>query len=587
MRQLIEWFQGWSIATKQFVFLFFVTAILFFSLATLNLRDAESLYRDQVIHDSEVLMTRTADLIEAYLDNVNNVLLMLSSSKDLFVDGNEEQTVQTLRHYAKSNSSLIGALYLIRSDGKVYSNQQTYYEILGHPQLQRLSELAKTNYGSISVSGPYNSPLSELTVAYTKSIMNERNEYLGAAVLEINLSFLYKRISPLLINSHQTFVMITKSGEPVYLLDSKDDMLPFKNAIYPPQLTGDFMALVSDLPLGVNHIEGAKGKLVTVKSAYNRLGWSVVLFIEESYFYQATQKLHNNFSSAGIIWLFALLFCSYMMSRYFTSPIRTLVQKMDHFRDFTVIFPLTTTRKDEIGKLYSSYKAMLNRIHFLIKEIKEIEERKKETEMKMLQSQIAPHFIYNTLACVISLAKQNKTQEVIQTIKSLVGLLSFSIDRISSIVKLQDELEMLRMYVQIQKVRYGDKVNFIEDCDPKTLNCPILKLTLQPIVENAIFHGLAPQKKSGTIIIRTFRRKDKVQIYIRDNGMGMKREVAKGLLQENLHQLDKSRFTSIGLKNVNERIKLHYGESFGMKIRSVPGIGTIVRISIPNRIEMS
>lgn len=237
-----------------------------------------------------------------------------------------------------------------------------------------------------------------------------------------------------------------------------------------------------------------------------------------------------------------------MMSRYFTSPIRTLVQKMDHSRDFTVIFPLTTTRKDEIGKLYSSYKAMLNRIHFLIKEIKEIEERKKETELKILQSQIAPHFIYNTLACVISLAKQNKTQEVVQTIKSLVSLLSFSIDRISSIVKLQDELEMLRMYVQIQKVRYGDKISFIEDCDPKTLNCPILKLTLQPIVENAIFHGLAPQKKSGTIIIRTSRHKDKVQIHIRDNGMGMTQEVANGLLQENLHQMDKSRFTSIGLK---------------------------------------
>ncbi|TBL81982.1 cache domain-containing sensor histidine kinase [Paenibacillus thalictri] len=587
MRQAIEWFQGWSIATKQFVFLFLVTAVLFFSLATLNLREAEGLYRDQVIHDSEVLLTRTADLIESYLDNVNNVLLMLSSNQELFAEGSEAQSVQTLRNYAKSNSSLIGALYLIRSDGKVYSNQQAFYDIMGHPHLQQLTELARANTSLISVSGLYNSPLAGPTVAYTKAIVNERNEYLGAAVLEINLNLLYTRIAPLLINSHQTFVMLTKTGQPVYLPGTQDDMLLFQRAVYPPQLTAEFMTRVSDLPFGVSHIQGAKDQLVTLKSAYNRLGWSVVLFIEESYFYQAAQKLHKNFSSAGVIWLLALLFCTYMMSRYFTSPIRTLVQKMDHLRDFSTTFALSTARKDEIGRLYSSYKALINRIHFLIKEVKEIEERKKETELKMLQSQIAPHFIYNTLACVSSLAKLNKQQEVVQTIKSLVGLLSFSFDRISSVVRLKDELEMLRMYVQIQNVRSGDKIGYIEQCDPEIMSSPILKLTLQPIVENAIFHGLARRKSAGVVTLRAFMRGDRVNIYIHDNGMGMSPETVRRLLQETPSQRVASRFTSIGLKNVNERIQLHYGERYGLKIRSTPEIGTTVRISIPQRAEIS
>ncbi len=580
MKALWAGLSGLSIATKQFVFLFFVALLLFLTLAYVNLRDAERLYRHQVVRDAESLMTRTADLIDAYLDNANNVLVMLSQSQELFEEGNEDKAIRTMRNYAVSNNSAIDALYLIRSDGKVLTNNQVFYEIMGHPRLEHLLEVANNNYRAVNVSEPYHSPYAGYTVAYTKPVFDGSNAFVGTAVVEINLNMMIGRIAPLLIGPHQTFVMVTKSGETVDTQNAKSELLPYVPSVYPPRLDDRFQQRVGQLPVGIHSLQGAVEPLVAVKSNYNRMGWSIVLFIEESHFFHAVQMLHTNFRSAGIVWLIALIFCTFMLSRYFTSPIRALAQKMEHAQNFKPVLLPSTKRRDEIGKLVSSYNAMTQRNHLLIEEVKAIELHKKELEMKMLQSQIAPHFLYNTLACISSLAKQRMTAEVVQTVKSLVGLLSFSFDRTQSTVKLKDELEVLRMYVQIQQVRYGDKISLTERIDPEALEAPILKLTLQPIVENAIFHGLAPRKAPGTVRVTANMRRGKLLIFVRDDGNGMPPALARRLLQDDPAPAA-GKFTSIGLKNVNERIRLYHGNRYGLRIRSIPGVGTVVRIVIP------
>lgn len=136
------------------------------------------------------------------------------------------------------------------------------------------------------------------------------------------------------------------------------------------------------------------------------------------------------------------------------------------------------------------------------------------------------------------------------------------------------------MYVQIQQVRYGDKISLTERIDPEALEAPILKLTLQPIVENAIFHGLAPRKAPGTVRVTANMRRGKLSIFVRDDGKGMPPALARRLLQDDPTPAE-GKFTSIGLKNVNDRIRLYHGHRYGLRIRSIPGVGTVVRIVIP------
>lgn len=190
-----------GIATKQFFYLFMVTLLLFMLLAWSNLNEAEALLKDQVTKDAELLVARTNQYIDATLDNVENILLLLSTRQDLLEeDGNDPEAVRTLQSFADYNSSVVRTLYFVRSDGKVFSNTQVNYDIIGNPHLEELYAQALGNYGSIQVSEPYVSPLSGRTLAYMMPVKDRNNEVRGVIVAELGLDLLVSRISPSSIN---------------------------------------------------------------------------------------------------------------------------------------------------------------------------------------------------------------------------------------------------------------------------------------------------------------------------------------------------------------------------------------------------
>lgn len=579
MTKLFHWYASLGLATKQFIYLFIVTLLLFLGLAWRNLHEAESLLQNQLTRDAELLVSRTNQYIDASLDNVENMLLLLSTRADLLEKGNEEEAIDTLRKFADYNNSIAKTLYMIRADGSVYSSSQVYFEIIGNPRLQELYALALQNYGSINVSEPYYSPMSGHTLAYVLPITGANKQVLGVMVVELNLDLLTERIAPMI---YQSYVLFTKDGNVINRLDSRDKLLPFEQASFPPQLQDGFRKQLVTLKIGVNGIKGhSLNPLVAVKSAKNRLGWSLAAFIEEDYFYQDLQKLNNNYRTASIVWIIVLLLSAYLLSRSFTHPIRRFVEKMDRLNDLQVVAKLPVTRRDEIGRLTQSYNAMLERIQSLLQKTKSAEEQKKEYELKMLRSQIAPHFLYNTLACISSLAKQQRIDEVRDTIRSLVKLLSFSFDKQSEYVSLEEELEGLRMYMHIQQVRYGEQYRYALEIDPSVMHYRILKLTLQPLVENALFHGITPNH-GGLITIKAGVEKSMLRLYVRDDGIGIPMEQRGKLLQDH-HGQDRSayRFTGIGLRNVHERIRIHHGEPYGLRIGSAMGRGTVIRVDMP------
>jgi sensor histidine kinase YesM len=224
---------------------------------------------------------------------------------------------------------------------------------------------------------------------------------------------------------------------------------------------------------------------------------------------------------------------------------------------------------------------MMERIHTLVMEMKGMEAKKKHLELGILQSQIAPHFLYNTLACISSLARQKRIDDVRETIRSLVGLLSFSFNRTSEYVTLEEELECLKRYVHIQQIRYGEQFELELLVAPQALSCRMLKLTLQPLVENAIFHGIVPTKVKGCIRVRGRIVQGMLKLYIVDDGLGMERERCQTLLEKRDKPASSGSFTGMGVMNVHERLLIHFGQPSGLTVRSCPGKGTVVRVTLP------
>ncbi|WP_245954618.1 cache domain-containing sensor histidine kinase [Paenibacillus flagellatus] len=570
---MLRWFRSWSMATKQFLLLFLVTFVLFAVLAASNYNRAVELFRSRIVDDAATLMNRTNQFLDSYLDNGQNILMLLSTRTDMLASSEEKDITDFLRTTAETNLNLVKTLYIVRTDGKVFSSSQVFYEVLGNPALPKLVEQALPNYSAM-VSQPYVSPQSGRTVAIARPMLDKRNERVGVAVVELDLDRLYRKLvefSP----PDQTFVLLSDKGRLV-LHDGASGLLPGRESGYRTELSDELVASFNDLSIGTDRYEGPAGPLVTLRSGQNRLGWSLILFMKESYFYQGLSDLNDNYKTAGAAMFVALLLAAFVMSRFATRPIRMLALRMDRVNDMVVVPSITVRREDEIGRLARSFNAMMERIRGLLDETKRMETRKKELELKVLQSQISPHFLYNTLACIGSLARQQRTDEVGATIRALVGVLKLTFDRTSEFVRVEEELEALRQYVLIQKTRYGDKFRFECDVEGGALGLKVLKLTLQPIVENAIFHGILPASGQGDIRVRGTVRGGVLRFVVRDNGVGMK----PGLAGPPAHAA-KERFTGIGMTNVHERIRLRYGEPYGLRFRSVRHAGTVVVLTLP------
>lgn len=597
---MLRWFRSRSMATKQFLLLFVVTAVLFAVLAVTNYNRAAELFRSRSVEDAETLMNRTNQFLDSYLDNGQNILMLLYTRTDFLVSPQEKEISDFLRTIAESNTNLVKTLYIVRSDGKVFSSSQVFYEVLGNPALPKLVEQAKASFSAM-ISQPYVSPQSGRTVAIARPMVDKRNERVGVAVVELDLDRLYRKLVEFSPPS-QAFVLLSDKGGLV-LHDSGTGLLPGLASGYRTELPDEFVASIGELSIGTDRYDGPAGTLVTLRSGQNRLGWSLILFMNESYFYQGISALNDNYKTAGAIMLVLLLLATFVMSRFMTRPIRLLALRMDRVNGMVVVPIVTVRREDEIGKLARSFNAMMERIRDLLVETKRMEARKKELELKVLQSQIAPHFLYNTLACIDSLARQQRIGEVGMTIRALVGVLKFTFDKTSEFVRVGEELEGLHQYMLIQRTRYGDKFRFVCDVGERELGLSVLKLTLQPLVENAIFHGILPASRQGEIVIRGRIRGGVLRFVVRDNGVGMPAARAHGRKPTGAadaigadysreagdprpltgvpSQSAGERFTGIGMANVHERIRLHFGEPYGLRFRSRSNVGTVIVITLP------
>ena len=222
---------------------------------------------------------------------------------------------------------------------------------------------------------------------------------------------------------------------------------------------------------------------------------------------------------------------------------------------------------------------MLERIENLKEQVVEEQEDKRKYELQALQAQINPHFLYNTLDSIIWMAETQDSNIVAMT-EALAKLFRISLNKGNEEILLKKEMEHVKNYLIIQSMRYADKFTFEIRVEPEVEKCRIIKLILQPIVENCIYHGIKKKRGSGHIIIRAFHSEPNLILQVKDDGCGMSRETCEKMLSYEIEQENISG-SGIGVKNVNERIQLRFGKEYGLHYDSEEGKGTTVTYTLP------
>ena len=346
------------------------------------------------------------------------------------------------------------------------------------------------------------------------------------------------------------------NGGYLYLIDGSGELIyhPRQQLIYAGLLEENNRAAAgySD----GSHRESFQGRerQVTVKTV-GYTGWKLVGVVPMEDLEADSHQMVLFGLSLLLFSIFLMAFLNFRISAHISDPIRRLeqsIKELEAGRDNVEI--------EERG----SIRSMVSTMHHLMDDIVQQEAQKRRSELEVLQSQINPHFLYNTLDSVIWMTEAGRYDEAIQMVTSLARLFRISLSRGSSIITLADELEHARHYMNIQQIRYKNRFTTEITAEPGTEGLYTLKLIVQPILENAIYHGMSAAEDEGVISVRAYRRGDDLFIDVEDNGLGMRPEGS-----------------GIGVRNVHQRIQLTFGRQYGLTIQSEPDEGTLVRIHLP------
>lgn len=373
----------------------------------------------------------------------------------------------------------------------------------------------------------------------------------------------------------------TGTGGYVYLISSVGEIL------YHPMMqlidSGRFMEnnLVAAEYKDGNHLENFEGseRIITVKSI-GYTGWKVVGVTPKNVVSLNSIKTRLFIIFMIALILFILTFINSYISSKITDPIKELEKSVGILEEGNLHTPVYIGGSYEIQHLGNSISSMAKRIQVLMSDIVTEHEAKRKQEFDTLQSQINPHFLYNTLDIIVWMIENEQKAEAVKVVTALARFFRISLSKGKSIIMVRDEIEHIRSYLMIQHMRFKNKFTYTIDVAEDCKDLASLKLMLQPLVENAIYHGMEFMDGEGEILIKIWQDVGQLFFVVSDNGLGMNEEQVASLFTESIHSTSK-KGSGIGVKNVNERIKLYFGEQYGLTIRSIPDEGTEITIQLP------
>ncbi|WP_379153180.1 histidine kinase [Paenibacillus sp. sgz5001063] len=476
--------------------------------------------------------------------------------------------INRLVAFAGAEKYVYSMMILDANDGVMTAGNR---EGLSQDLQDRLKPLAIEGAGSNVwyTQGSKNSLLAIRQIkSYTGSTFTL--DHLGTLVIRIRVERIIADSTSTAEDGSQVIVMDKGTGESIY---------PVNPFLLPQELTEEVRRQES-----YRTVSYSKGTYFVAKTNSSYMDWTYINATPfNEMFRQITFVKRLVVVIFGCILLLGLLL-GYRLARSIARPISKLTQKMrriekgdlDNLEEQALGF-VSQTAQDEVSQLNRTFQMMIRRIRELIDENYAKQLVIRETELKALQAQINPHFLYNTLESINWLAKVNKQKQISEMVEALGFLLRSSIGLKDMLISLEKELNIVRSYITIQRTRFEERLDFRMDVPEDLLDALIPKLTLQPLVENAIRYALEPNIEPCIISITITKTESGLDLMVSDNGPGMTAEFIRELQQGNIQ----TRGEGIGLANITERIQIVFGQEWGTDIESEPGEGTTIHVHIP------
>ncbi len=418
------------------------------------------------------------------------------------------------------------------------------------------------------ISGPHAETLLENYYPWVVSIRKDLETSDGrkhAVVMDVRFSQIANYVDEVGIGQHGYCFIMDKNGNIIYH--------PQQQLIY-SGLKQEQTDILTDLEDGAL----VKRNVIYSIRSLDNCDWRIVgvSYIDEL----VTGKVLDAIRILLILIAFLLVtvFCSsFLLSNMISRPIQSLVRAMRDFETDAEEFNYQPVHgSKEIIALSDSFDHMGDRIQDLMEKVRREEVTLRKTELKALQAQINPHFLYNTLDAIGWMCEEERTRDAVEMVNALAKLFRISISKGHELIPIEREVEHARSYLMIQNFRYKNQFTYSFEVEKGCLPYLCNKITLQPIIENAIYHGINRMVDEGEIIIRIFEDGGDIVFSVSDNGVGMSKEQCRNILKS-----EPGDQTGIGIKNVNDRIKIYFGEEYGITIRSELDEGTCVSIRMP------
>ena len=492
----------------------------------------------------------------------------LEASLDLLYENNRDSLV-SIAVFSREGR-LIAAAPLAQLKASVFPHRETWFTTA-------MDQIENLHFSTPHVQNLFEDPDHRYrwVVSLSRQVELTRKGAIESGVLLVDMNF--SGIEQLCKD-----VTLPYSQGYLYLIDSSGELIyhPRQQLIYAGLLEENNLAAANYTD--GTHTETFQGqrRSVTVKTV-GYTGWKLVGVVPRANMLDNYGQLVLFFLFVVFFSIFLLVFANLRLSEWITAPMKQLDRAVKEREAGRELVDFSVEGPYEVEHLSRSIQSMVSTLRHLMDDILEQEAQKRRSELDVLQSQINPHFLYNTLDSVVWMTENGRTEDAVVMLTALARFFRISLSRGSNIIPLADELEHARHYLTIQKMRYKNKFSAQISAEDGVESLYTIKLIIQPILENAIYHGMAYADGDGEIRIHAFREGEDVLIEVTDNGPGMPEELVEQLLSPNGPAVSGAKGSGIGFRNVHQRIQLTFGPDYGLTILSEPDSGTTVRIRLP------
>ncbi|WP_315792731.1 sensor histidine kinase [Paenibacillus sp. BIC5C1] len=401
-----------------------------------------------------------------------------------------------------------------------------------------------------------------LAVSHARKIHDVASgELLGVIVVSIDIKFIEIVNRNLQEGLRSRFMIVDENDKIVYNVNDRLIGTLFRDNVRPPESLN-----------------------VVVTSPLSQQKWTTYLYMPLDELTADGKILGHNLVTLSIVLVLFAAIISIFLSHVITTPIKKLLRNISLVEKGQFEQVEHIRSRDEIGHLSVRFNKMSHELKLMVERMQQEEIEKAKAEMRALHDQIKPHFLYNTLGSVKWIASMQQADKIVEMTDALISMLRYATRSDGTLVTIREEIDNIANYVTIQNVRYYDCIQMNYEIEERLLDYYMPKMILQPIVENAIFHGLAEFEEDGAISIRIQPQGSDIVIEVCDNGVGMDQHTIQNFMEDKL-EADKG--TGIGLHNVQRRIQLHFGKPYGIQVASQIGEGTTFTILLPAIIEIT